>query len=295
MKTLLAVAATALAAAATTPAFAQSVQIEDAVARVVVIVEDRTDVAVSVEAGTADLPSLTVRREGDATIVSGGLSERRFAMRRSRIRDCRSGPQGAPQPGTGASAEVRGVGRVELSQAPLVIIRAPRDVKVSADGAVFGTVGQGAREVDLSIAGCGDWTVPNVTNDVKVNIGGSGSALLGDSRSLEVNIGGSGEVRGGTTGAFEINIGGSGDVRLAGANGRAGAISIAGSGDVEVRGGTLEDLSVSIAGSGDVMFGGRTGDLDVSIAGGGDVRVAEATGQVSRSILGSGEVTVGKR
>jgi len=295
MKTVIAVSAAALAFVAAAPAMAQSVEIEDAVARVVVIVEDRTDVAVSVEAGRADLPPLRVRREGSKTVVEGGLAQRRFMMRQSRIRDCRSGPAGATQPGQGASVEVRGVGRVSLADAPLIIIRAPREVKVAAGGGVFGTVGQGARGLDLKIGGCGDWTVPNVAGDVRVNIGGSGSALLGNSRDLEINIGGSGEVRAGTTGDFQVNIGGSGDVILAGATGGRGEVNIGGSGDVAVRGGRLADLGVNIAGSGDVVFDGTVGDLDVSIMGGGDVRVAEVTGRTERNIMGGGEVTVGKR
>ncbi|MBU1323731.1 MAG: DUF2807 domain-containing protein [Alphaproteobacteria bacterium] len=294
----LAVSAAVLAVAAfgalAAPAVAQEVEIKDAVARVVVIVEDRTDVAVSVEAGRADLPALRVRRDGDATIVEGGLSDRRFMVRNSRIRDCRSGPAGASQPGQGASVDVRGVGRVNLADAPLIIIRAPRAVKVAAGSGVYGTVGQGAREVDLSIGGCGDWTVPNVTGDVRINIGGSGSALIGNTRELEINIGGSGEVRAGTTGGFDVNIGGSGDVVLAGATGGRGAVNIGGSGDVAVRAGRLADLEVNIAGSGDVAFDGTVGDLDVSIMGGGDVRVAEVTGRTERNIMGSGEVTVGR-
>jgi hypothetical protein len=284
----------ACGAAFALPAAAQSVQIEDAVARVVVIVEDRSDVAVSVERGSADLPALTVRREGDRTIVDGGLTERRFMMRNSRVRNCRSGPEGGTQPGQGASVEVRGVGRVRLEDAPLIVIRAPRAVKVAAGGGVYGTVGRGAGEVDLSIGGCGDWTVPNVAGDVRVSIGGSGSVLMGNSRELEVNIGGSGDVRGGTTGALDVNIGGSGDVAMAAVDGGAGDVNIAGSGDVSVRGGRLSRLDVNIAGSGDVNFDAVVGDLDVNIVGGGDVRVAEVTGRTNRRIMGSGDVTIGR-
>ena len=127
MKTLfLAASAGAVALAAAAPAAAQSVEIKDAVARVVVIVEDRADVAVSVEAGAADLPALRLRREGDRTVVDGGLAERRFGVRQSRIRECRSGPDGAAEPGQGATVEVRGMGRVQVSQAPRVIIGTPR-------------------------------------------------------------------------------------------------------------------------------------------------------------------------
>ena len=44
---------------------AQDVQIENAVARVIVLVEDRSDVAVEIERGRADLPLPTVRQRGD--------------------------------------------------------------------------------------------------------------------------------------------------------------------------------------------------------------------------------------
>ncbi|HAJ02558.1 MAG TPA: hypothetical protein DCL55_04850, partial [Brevundimonas sp.] len=74
---------------------AQDVQIENAVARVIVLVEDRADVAVEIERGRADLPVPTVRQRGDRIEVDGNLPRRA-------IRNCRSGPASARQPGEGA-------------------------------------------------------------------------------------------------------------------------------------------------------------------------------------------------
>jgi len=55
---------------------AQDVQIENAVARVIVLVEDRADVAVEIERGRADLPVPTVRQRGDRIEVDGNLPRR---------------------------------------------------------------------------------------------------------------------------------------------------------------------------------------------------------------------------
>jgi hypothetical protein len=110
-----AVASVALLAAlgAAVPASAEEaeVRIRRAAARVVVIVENRTDIAVEIEAGSAGLPIPTVTRVGNEVRIDGTLGRRAF-------RNCQSGPAGARQPGEGASVEVRDHGRVQLSAAP---------------------------------------------------------------------------------------------------------------------------------------------------------------------------------
>ena len=68
MKPVVASAFIAAVAALAAPAFAKpgpEVEIRHAVARVAVIVEDRTDVAVEVEQGTSGLPAIQVSRVGD--------------------------------------------------------------------------------------------------------------------------------------------------------------------------------------------------------------------------------------
>jgi hypothetical protein len=61
---------------------------------------------------------------------------------------------------------------------PQVVIHTPRDVKVSAGGAVFGSVGRSAT-LDLDNAGCGDWTIANVEGTAKVSQAGSGDTRMG--------------------------------------------------------------------------------------------------------------------
>lgn len=290
-----AIASTAVIAATllSVPAQAKAspeVEIRNAVARVVVIVEDRADVAVEVTQGNTRLPALQVRRRGDEIQIDGGLGGRRF---NDAIRNCRSGPADARQPGDGASVEVRDLGRINVSDAPLIIVRSPRDVKVSAGSAVFGAVGRGARSVELSNGGCGDWVVANTDGALDLSLGGSGDIRTGTSRSLEASLGGSGTIRAGATGDLDLSLGGSGQAWVAGVNGEVD-IAIGGSGEVSIPRGRAQTFEVAIGGSGDIDFGGTAGDVSVAIAGSGDIRIAEVTGTVSRSIVGSGDIRIGR-
>ena len=290
-----AIASTAVIAAAvlTVPAQAEAspeVEIKDAVARVVVIVEDRADVAVEVTQGNTRLPPLQVRRRGDEIQINGGLGGRRF---NDAIRNCRSGPADARQPGDGASVEVRDLGRINVSEAPLIIIRSPRDVNVSAGSAVFGAVGRGARSVELSNGGCGDWVIANTDGPLDLSLGGSGDIRTGTSRSLDASLVGSGTIRAGATGNLDLSLGGSGEAWVAAVDGEVD-IAIGGSGEVSIPRGRASSFEVAIGGSGDIDFGGTAGDVSVAIAGSGDIRIAEVTGRVSRSIVGSGNILIGR-
>ena len=321
MKPAYLVAAATAALAFAGAAQAAEVEIRDAVARVVVIPEDRSDIAVEIEHGSSDLDRLTVTRRGDDVIIDGGLSG-------NAVRNCTSGPAGGTQPGEGARVEVRGHGAINVSDAPLVVVRTPRDVDVNASqsggrlrlfglrrgsgGAVYGSIGRGATSVDLGNRGCGDWTVANTDGDLDISNAGSGAIRAGTSRTLDLSVAGSGGVSAGATGEADISVAGSGNITLAAAGstdvavagsgdvtigrleGQTLDVSIAGSGDVRVGGGQVGTIDVSIAGSGNVSFDGRAGDVSASIMGSGDVRVAEATGSVNRSIMGSGDVRIGE-
>ncbi len=295
MKPVITSAIVAAVAVMAAPAFAKDgpeVEIDHAVARVAVIVEDRADIAVEVEQGTSGLPAIQVTRVGNEVRIDGGLRRRGFLNRGDGIRDCRSGPDNAQRPGDGASVEVRDHGRINLPDAPLIVIRTPRQVDVSASGAVFGSVGRGASSVELGNAGCGDWNVANTEGPVSLSIAGSGDMRAGTSASLDVSIAGSGSALAGATRELDASIAGSGNVTVARIDGPVD-VSIAGSGDVMVRDGTSPDVDISILGSGDVSFGGVAGNVDVSLAGSGDVTIARATGSVSRSIAGSGDIRIG--
>jgi hypothetical protein len=273
-------------AALAQPASAQEVDIRDAVARVIVIVEDRTDIGVEITQGSAHLPQLTLQRRGGDVRIEGGVDGRN-------IRNCNAGPSNARQPGEGATVEVRGAGRLRMEDAPLIVLRTPRDVDVKGEGALYGAIGRGARSVELGNGGCGVWTVANVDGAMDLALGGSGAIRAGSSNALEANLGGSGSITAGATRELEANIGGSGDITVARLDGSA-KIAVAGSGNVRVRSGSASRLAASIAGSGDVRFEGTVRDVQASIAGSGDVHVAEATGAVNRSIVGSGQVRIGR-
>lgn len=286
-----ALAASAVLAA---PALAADVNIRNAVARVIVIPEDRTDIGVEITQGAAGLPDLRVERRGSDVTIDGSLGRGRgMSINGAQIGSCNSGPADARQPGEGASVEVRGKGRIRMEDAPLIVLRTPRDVEVTGGGALFGSIGRGARSVELGNGGCGSWTVANVDGDVDLSVGGSGSIRAGTSRNLEAAIGGSGSILSGATGRLDASVGGSGSIDVARVDGDTD-IAIGGSGGVRVRGGRAPSLEVSIGGSGDVLFNGSAGDVSAAIAGSGDVRVSEASGRVSRSIVGSGNLRIGR-
>jgi hypothetical protein len=274
---LLATAATVLGfagAAAADP----SVKIKDAVARVVVVPEARGDVKVEFLTTNKSLP-LNIRRDGSDVTVDGGL-------RRNRINGCNT-VMGK------TVVHVRGVGDVKWEDIPQIVVRVPMDAEVGAAGAVFGSVGR-TDHLELSNAGCGDWTVANVKGKLELSQAGSGDTRAGSAGSAEINIAGSGDVKTQEIGGdLEINIAGSGGVTTASVNGKLEA-NIAGSGDVTVNGGRSRSVEVSIMGSGNVDFGGEADAVEVSVAGSGDVRIAKANGPVHKSVAGSGDVIIGR-
>jgi hypothetical protein len=274
---LLATAAAALGFAGTAAAD-PSVKIKDAVARVVVVPEARGDVKVEFLTTNKSLP-LNVSRNGSDVTVDGGL-------RRNRINGCNT-VMGK------TVVHVRGVGDVKWEDIPQIVVRVPMDAEVGAAGAVFGSVGR-TDHLELSNAGCGDWTVANVRGKLELSQAGSGDTKAGSAGSAEINIAGSGDVKTQEIGGdLEVNIAGSGGVAAASVNGKLEA-NIAGSGDVTVNGGRSRSVEVSIMGSGNVDFGGEADAVEVSVAGSGDVRIAKANGSVHKSVAGSGEVIIGR-
>lgn len=268
---LLAAAAALTAGAAN----AASVELKDAVARVTVIPENRSDIKVEFVTQNGKLP-LEVRTVGDRTIIDGDLDRR--------IRNCRG-------EGEDVRITVRDLGDVAWKDMPQVVIRAPRDVKIEAGGAVFGSVGRSG-SVHLANAGCGDWTIANVEGAMTIKQAGSGDTRTGSAGETKVRIAGSGDVATADLRSLDVDIAGSGSVAAGSISGPL-SVSIAGSGDVKVAGGRASSMSVSVAGSGNVDFRGVTDSVKARIAGSGDIRVKEVTGEVSKHIMGSGAVTIG--
>jgi hypothetical protein len=276
---ILFLAASAAALAAGSAAQAASVEVKDAVARVTVIPEARSDIKVEIVRANPRLP-LQIRSLGGKTIVDGDLDRK--------IRSC-GGMFGGRQP----RVYVRGVGEVGWNEMPEVVIRTPRDVDLGVGGAVFGSVGRSA-SLDIRNSGCGDWTIGNVDGRLRLSDAGSGDARIGTARDMKIRVMGSGDVSTAeVAGPVDVDIAGSGDVSVAGVNG-ALDVHVAGSGDVRVAGGRATSMTVSVAGSGDVTFDGVADRLSARIMGSGDVHAREVRGDISKTVMGSGSVTVGR-
>ncbi len=264
----------ALASAA--GADAAQVDIRHAAMRVTVIPEARNDVQVGVIRPNPTM-RVTVSRLGDKVIVDGGLGFRGANCTNS------FGRRGV---------HIWGMGFVPYDSLPQVIIRTPLDAKLGAGGAVYGVIDRSG-SLELSNAGCGDWTVANVAGPLRVRMAGSGDVHAGAAGSADVHISGSSDVflRDVRSG-LDTASSGSGNLTVVSVKGPL-HVRIAGSGDVVATSGQVSDMVVGVAGSGDVKFGGVAGSLDASVVGSGDVRVGRVTGPITKHIAGSGSVNVG--
>jgi hypothetical protein len=273
---LLGVGAVAVLAAGVAQA-APSVEIRHAVARVTIVPEARSDVAVFVTRTNKRLP-LWITREGDRVVVDGRLGWRNIT--------CHS-VFGGP------AAFVWGIGNIGYGDMPQIVVRVPLQAKAGAGGAVFGAVGPGAG-LDLANSGCGDWKVADQNGPLRLSLAGSGDVRAGAAAAAEVHISGSADVNmGAARGGLIAAVSGSGDITAARVDGPL-HVRVSGSGDVRIRDGAVTDMSVSVAGSGDVHFGGVAQSLEANVAGSGDVSATRVTGPVSKHVAGSGDVSVGR-
>ena len=249
------------------------VELRHTAARVVVIPENRSDVALTVNYGTTKLPKIMVHEEGSKLVADGKLEMRGI--------NCRDN-----------GVNVAGYGQLGLADLPQVIIRVPMDARVSFGGASYGEVGA-TKSLDFSEGGCGNWRLGDVAGKGEIDIGGSGTVNAGSVGDAEVNIGGSGNFRARSVARLEGNIGGHGDIDVDAVNGNS-EINIGGSGNVNLAGGVSPKMEINVAGSGHVTFGGEVRDLEVNIVGSGDVHIKKVTGNISKSVMGSGNIVIGQ-
>lgn len=270
---LFALAATVVPVAAVA---APSIEIKDAVARVIVVPEARDDIRVDIVGKNPALP-LKITVNGDKVVVDGDLERR--------VQACRG-------EGEGASVRVDRQGEIAYRDMPQLVVRTPRDVQISASGAVYGVIGRSA-SIDLAKGGCGDWTIANVIGKLKISQAGAGETRIGQIGEGHLRVAGSGSIRtAAVRNGLKVDIAGSGDVASASVSGPY-TISIAGSGDVRAAAGRVTEMTVNIAGSGDIDFRGVADKLKARIAGAGDIRVREVRGETSRAVMGSGKVIIG--
>jgi hypothetical protein len=284
--------------AVSTPAWADpALRVEHAAARMVVIPENRPDVAYTIQPGHAGLPPIQMHRDGGVMVLDGGLGG--GFMGRSRIQGCdswdashRTDDRTSWNINFGKAVRIAGIGSVKVQDLPVITVHVPMNANVSAGGAVFGEIGPSASLV-FANAGCGDWKVADVRGTARFNLAGSGDVHADSAGDARVNIAGSGDLFFESAGGLNVHIAGSGDVRGRAVNGPIDA-KIAGSGDVFVEGGRASDVSAAITGSGDLRFKGEAGAVNASIVGSGNVDVARVTGAIVKHVVGSGEVNVGR-
>jgi hypothetical protein len=263
-------------------ASAASVEIKNAVAKVTIVPEARSDVAVSV---VRDDPyhhlKVSVWPDG-RTVIEGGYFGGLFGG----VTEC-SARGGHPY------VRVMGSGPLTNDNMALIVIHTPLDARVAAGGAVYGEIGR-SENVDLHLSGCGDWMVANVRGRLSVSDSGSGDVRAGSASEARISTAGSGDIYTRIlTGGLEANIAGSSDIHVEQASGPVKA-RISGSGDLTIGGGHASDLDVFIAGSGDVSYKGVAETVTAFVAGSGDINVAHVNGAVKKSIAGSGDVNIGR-
>ncbi len=304
----------ALVALACGPALSTpTVQIRNAAVRVVVIPENRGDIAVEIYGANPRLP-LSISQFGGDVLIDGGLPE--F------LTSCHG-------LGEDLHAFVFGKGDFPVSQFPQVLIHTPMSVNVDARGIVRGWV---SRSQDLSIhhGGCGEWAVGNVAGALDAQVSGVGTLRAGTAHSADLSLTGSGKLsavsvdtqlnaRISGSGEIAVQKAGSADITITGAGGiKTGPISgalsatisgegglevasvdgpvnanVSGVGNVNIPAGHATILEAHVSGSGNVRFGGVADSLDADVSGVGNVDVARVTGAVDQHVSGIGSVHVG--
>lgn len=269
-------AAAATIGAAGAAAAGPSVEIRDAVARVTVVPEDRSDIKVEMLTSNPSLP-LEVRTSGATTVISGNLGHR--------ISDCHGR-------GDRPSAHVRGVGEITWENMPQVVIHTPKAVVLESGGAVYGSIGRSA-SLEMDNSGCSGWTVADVAGDATLRESGAGSVHMGASGRLDLRLSGAGNVHATQVRqSLDATLSGAGGVNVQELKGSMNA-HVSGVGRIKVASGHATTVRASVSGVGGVDFDGDAQTLDASISGFGGIRVKSVSGSVTKSVSGGGHVTIG--
>jgi len=271
----------------THPAGAASLMIRNAVVKVTVIPQDRTDIDIKVIRANPRLP-LTVQPGLNGDVIVDG--SRRYGfwgfLFGGRTTDCH---RDSDEP----VVHVWGVGDVRGDDMPQIVVQVPMDARVSTGGATFGSVGR-SNSLDLHIAGCDDWTIANVAGRLMIDDAGVARVRAGTSGSLDLRIAGFSDVKtADVANGMIVHIAGAGEVATTSVSGPV-EMHIAGHGDVKIDGGHASTFDVHIAGSGDIDDRGQADTLNAEIVGAGTVNIAKVNGAVAKSIAGMGTVNIGR-
>ena len=165
-------------------------------------------------------------------------------------------------------------------------------VSVSGSGDIIGQTQIKTNDIDLNVSGSGSLTLEVEANgDVEANVSGSGDMnLKGHFKSFESDVSGSGNVALNATidSMADFGISGSGKVQ---ASGTADAVkaNISGSGKVLAADLETNRCDIRISGSGDVEINVKN-ELDANISGSGSVSYRGNPKRVNSNSAGSGKV-----
>lgn len=267
----------AVLASASAALAAPSIEIRGVAARVTVVPESRSDIAVTISRPDPRLP-LRVRKFGERVYLSGDVARR--------VHGCRAADGSR-------SVAIWGRSVIPYDQLPELVVRTPTAVRLTVTDGVFGEIGPSA-SVDFTNEGCGDWKIADVAGRLRLNQAGSGDLHAGAAGPSDLSVVGLGSVSAGEIrGGLKAVSSGSGDVTVANLSGPFDG-RVAGAGNITVTAGSVGAMTIAIAGSGSVTFGGVADSLHATIAGSGGVTVAKVTGPVVRQVFGTGAVRVNR-
>ena len=165
-------------------------------------------------------------------------------------------------------------------------------VSVSGSGDIIGQTKINTNDIDLNVSGSGSLTLDVEANgDVEANVSGSGDMnLKGHFESFESDVSGSGNVVLNATidGMADFGISGSGKVQASGSADGVKA-NISGSGKVLAANLETNRCDIRISGSGDVEINVKN-ELDANISGSGSVSYRGNPKKVNSNSAGSGKV-----
>ena len=165
-------------------------------------------------------------------------------------------------------------------------------VSVSGSGDIIGQTKIRTNDIDLNVSGSGSLSLEVEANgDVDANVSGSGDMQLkGHFESFESDVSGSGRVHldAAIDGAADFGISGSGKIEASGSADLVKA-SISGSGKVLAAELVTNRCDIRISGSGDVEINVRN-ELDANISGSGSVSYRGDPKKVNSNASGSGKV-----
>lgn len=235
---------------------ALTLNFEQSAARVLVIPENRPDIAAAFE-NPGDSSAFQVARRGADVAVTGGV----------KASGCASSAEGLPT----------------------IILRTPLSVEIRAEGAVVGAV-SGAESLILTQDGCGAWTLTGASQDLWLAQQGPGQIAVAKAGRVRAAVDGSGEITvRHAEGGLDGFIHGEGRIRAGQVDAQLDA-DVRGRGRIEIESGFVGRARAFVQGRGLIRDRGAIGGLTAHTRHGGTIQATQVRG----AVIGRGEVQFGR-